>query len=84
MDMASDGEVLSARSWLFAPGDSQRKMEKAAAGPADIVIFDLEDAVTEAAKPTARAMVPAFLKAQAEGRPAQAHWCRSRPARCRA
>ena len=29
------------RSWLFAPGDSARKMEKAAGGPADIVILDL-------------------------------------------
>jgi citrate lyase subunit beta/citryl-CoA lyase len=57
-------QVFSARSWLFAPGDSERKMEKAAAGPADIVIFDLEDAVAEEAKPRAREMVSAFLKAQ--------------------
>ncbi|HAV81121.1 MAG TPA: CoA ester lyase, partial [Erythrobacter sp.] len=32
------------RSWLFAPGDSVKKMAKAAEGDADIVIFDLEDA----------------------------------------
>ena len=63
--MASRGEVFSARSWLFAPGDSERKMEKAAAGPADIVIFDLEDAVATEEKPKARAMVHDFLKAQA-------------------
>jgi len=65
--MTIQGEVFAARSWLFAPGDSERKMEKAAAGNADIVIFDLEDAVAEEEKPTARAMVPAFLKAQSQG-----------------
>jgi citrate lyase subunit beta/citryl-CoA lyase len=57
-------EIFSARSWLFAPGDSERKMEKATAGSADIVIFDLEDAVAEAAKPTARTMISKFLNAQ--------------------
>lgn len=54
---------FDARSWLFAPGDSDRKMEKAAAGPADIVIFDLEDAVAEAEKPKARRQISAFLTA---------------------
>lgn len=50
------------RSWLFAPGDSERKMTKAAEGEADIVIFDLEDAVAEEAKPAAREAVCAFLQ----------------------
>jgi citrate lyase subunit beta/citryl-CoA lyase len=54
MDRVTQGDVLNARSWLFAPGDSERKMEKAADSEADIVIFDLEDAVAEQAKPTAR------------------------------
>jgi len=57
--------MTEARSWLFAPGDSERKMEKATAGPADIVILDLEDAVADAEKPKARAMVAAFIKANA-------------------
>jgi citrate lyase subunit beta/citryl-CoA lyase len=39
-------------------------MEKAVAGPADIVLFDLEDAVAEAQKPKARSQVAAFLAAQ--------------------
>ena len=39
--------MSSARSWLFAPGDSERKMEKATASAADVVVFDLEDAVAE-------------------------------------
>jgi citrate lyase subunit beta/citryl-CoA lyase len=59
--MSNPGDNLSARSWLFAPGDSERKMEKAAAGPADIVILDLEDAVTEDEKPKSRAMIADFV-----------------------
>ncbi len=62
--MPATEEAFSARSWLFAPGDSERKMEKAAASAADIVLLDLEDAVTEDAKPKARAMISAFLEAQ--------------------
>ncbi|MBB87812.1 MAG: CoA ester lyase [Xanthomonadales bacterium] len=57
---------IPARSWLFAPGDSERKMHKAAASDADIVIFDLEDAVTEQAKPLAREQIPALLQAHAD------------------
>ena len=62
--MAAITEGISARSWLFTPGDSERKMEKAAAGPADIVLFDLEDAVAETEKPRARSQVATFLAAQ--------------------
>ena len=57
-------EIFSARSWLFAPGDSEKKMQKAAASAADIALFDLEDAVAEAEKPKARELVLAFLQAQ--------------------
>jgi citrate lyase subunit beta/citryl-CoA lyase len=59
-------EVFRARSWLFAPGDSERKMEKASDSAADIAIFDLEDAVTDGEKPKARAMVTDFLNARAD------------------
>jgi citrate lyase subunit beta/citryl-CoA lyase len=59
---------MAKRSWLFAPGDSERKLEKATAGSADVVIFDLEDAVAEGEKPKARSMVSAFLDAQPEDR----------------
>jgi len=59
---------MNARSWLFAPGDSERKMEKATAGAADVVIFDLEDAVADAEKAKARGMVAAFLSANAKHR----------------
>lgn len=61
--MAATTASIDARSWLFAPGDSERKMEKATEGPADIVIFDLEDAVAEGEKPTARGRIAAYLAA---------------------
>jgi len=41
-------------------------MEKATASAADVVIFDLEDAVADEVKPKARSMVSAFLRAQAD------------------
>ncbi|MER6816609.1 CoA ester lyase [Spirillospora sp. NPDC000708] len=62
--MTQGAETFSARSWLFAPGDSERKMEKATASPADIVLFDLEDAVAEERKPSARTMVADFLRSR--------------------
>lgn len=45
------------RSWLFAPGDSEKKIRKAAASAADIALLDLEDSVAPANKAAARAMV---------------------------
>ncbi|MGH8297721.1 MAG: HpcH/HpaI aldolase/citrate lyase family protein [Steroidobacteraceae bacterium] len=66
--MAAITESSSARSWLFAPGDSERKMEKASAGPADVVLFDLEDAVAETEKARARLQLGAFLAAQPQDR----------------
>jgi citrate lyase subunit beta / citryl-CoA lyase len=70
-------ESINARSWLFAPGDSERKMEKATAGTADIVLLDIEDAVSEAEKPKARSMVAAFLEANAGQR--KRLWVRINP-----
>ena len=66
--MSIDPESINARSWLFAPGDSERKMEKATAGSADVVMFDLEDAVAEAEKPRARSMVASFLAGNTQQR----------------
>jgi citrate lyase subunit beta/citryl-CoA lyase len=42
------------RSWLFVPADSERKIGKALDSDADAIIFDLEDSVAPALKPTAR------------------------------
>ena len=47
------------RSLLFVPGDSDRKMAKAESIPADVVIFDLEDAVAPSQKAAARIRVRA-------------------------
>lgn len=68
---------MKMRSWLFAPGDSEKKMAKAFAGPADIVILDLEDAVATGNKPAARTMVREFLSANADGR--ERLWVRINP-----
>ncbi len=65
------------RSWLFAPGDSEKKTAKAADGPADIAILDLEDAVAEGNKPLARTMIHDFLRDRAEGR--ERIWVRINP-----
>jgi citrate lyase subunit beta/citryl-CoA lyase len=75
--MTPYNESIHARSWLFAPGDSERKMEKAAAGTADVVILDLEDAVAEPQKPKARSMVTEFLKASTQFR--ERLWVRINP-----
>ena len=50
------------RSWLFAPGDSERKMTKASDSAADIVLLDLEDSVSPENRPAARTAVADFLK----------------------
>ena len=75
--MAIESGSIKMRSWLFAPGDSERKMEKATAGTADIVILDLEDAVAESEKPKARSMISAFLTANAAQR--KRLWIRINP-----
>lgn len=70
-------EPISARSWLFAPGDSEKKMTKAMEGPTDIVLIDLEDAVATENKLAARSSVHDFIKAN----PAQRSrlWVRINP-----
>lgn len=61
-------EPIAARSWLFAPGDSEKKMTKAMEGEADIVLIDLEDAVAPDAKVAARPMVHDFIASNPEQR----------------
>lgn len=69
-------EPLTARSLLFAPGDSPRKLEKAGLSAADLVIIDLEDAVAEGAKADARVAVAQHLKTTHRRQP---HWVRINP-----
>jgi citrate lyase subunit beta / citryl-CoA lyase len=53
------------RSWLFAPGDSAKKMGKAESSAADIALLDLEDSVAPENKPSARQMVAEHIGASA-------------------
>ncbi|GAA3800132.1 CoA ester lyase [Sphaerisporangium flaviroseum] len=48
-------------TWLYAPADRPALVAKALAGPADVVIVDLEDAVAPDNKAMARAEVVALL-----------------------
>lgn len=50
------------RSFLFVPGDSERKMKKAVDVGADAVILDLEDSVAAEARPAARELCREFLE----------------------
>lgn len=69
-------EPLVARSLLFAPGDSERKLAKAAASEADLVLLDLEDAVAEGNKAEARRLVAQHLRAAERAQP---QWVRINP-----
>lgn len=53
--------LAPARSLLFAPGNDERKLEKALAVGADVVVADLEDAVPAAEKETARTVTSRVL-----------------------
>ena len=56
------------RSFLFVPGDSERKQTKALATAADALILDLEDSVAVTQLPAARALVHQLLRSQPEHR----------------
>lgn len=70
--------ALPLRSWLFVPGDSERKLEKALASGADVLILDLEDAVAAPRKAVAREMVTDYLKEHRD-RSRQQLWVRINP-----
>jgi citrate lyase subunit beta/citryl-CoA lyase len=53
--------MVTARSYLFAPGDQARKLQHALESGADAIIADLEDAVAPSAKANARHMVANWL-----------------------
>jgi citrate lyase subunit beta/citryl-CoA lyase len=64
------------RSFLFVPGDSLRKFERAAAGDADALILDLEDSVSPDIKVAARDTVRQMLET---GAPGKQLWVRINP-----
>jgi citrate lyase subunit beta/citryl-CoA lyase len=49
------------RSFLFVPGDSERKLAKAGSIGADAIIVDLEDSVRAASRPRARELARDFI-----------------------
>src|SRR5690606_14402035 len=77
-DAQAERRGMSIRSFLFVPGDSERKMAKAGAGPADALILDLEDSVAQDRLPVARGMVLDYLKAHPD-RSRQQLWVRCNP-----
>jgi citrate lyase subunit beta/citryl-CoA lyase len=64
--VSAAGARPALRSWLFVPGDSERKQAKALASMADALILDLEDSVDPAQRPHARRLVGELL-GQARG-----------------
>ena len=55
-------ETEVSRSFLFVPGDNERKLEKATTTDADALIIDLEDSVIADARPAARKLVASYLQ----------------------
>ncbi len=71
-------ELRYMRSLLFVPGDSEKKLIKAAASSADALILDLEDAVTAARRPLARDIVRNYLRGRSKNS-GQQTWVRINP-----
>ena len=70
--MAGDRTALVRRwlrSFLFAPGDSERLLAKVFTAGADAVVLDLEDAVAESRKAEARRLVNSKLQTLGEDHP---------------
>jgi citrate lyase subunit beta/citryl-CoA lyase len=67
------------RSFLFIPGDSDKKLGKADGAGADALILDLEDSVAAANKALARQKVQTFLAQRPPGRRSAQLWVRINP-----
>lgn len=66
------------RSWLFVPGDSERKLAKGRENGADALILDLEDSVADERQEIARKMTADYLQQHCE-RSRQQLWVRINP-----
>jgi citrate lyase subunit beta/citryl-CoA lyase len=64
--MTHDFRLL--RSWLFVPGDSERKLTRAWSAGADALIIDLEDAVARERKAMARDIAADAIAASPRGK----------------
>jgi citrate lyase subunit beta/citryl-CoA lyase len=69
---------MKLRSFLFVPADSERKLAKGLGGNADVLILDLEDAVSVERIDVARGMAREFLQAHRD-RSRQQLWVRINP-----
>lgn len=67
------------RSFLFIPGDSEKKLSKVDDCGADAVILDLEDAVAPDNKPAARQMIADFLSERPKADRTTQIWVRVNP-----
>jgi citrate lyase subunit beta/citryl-CoA lyase len=67
------------RSFLFVPGDSEKKLAKADTAGADALVLDLEDSVAASNKPVARKLVAAFLYDRPRAARAAQLWVRINP-----
>lgn len=67
------------RSFLFIPGDSDKKLGKADSAGADALILDLEDSVVASQKVVAREKVAAFLADRPPGSRSSQLWVRVNP-----
>jgi len=63
-DVSGEQPRGAVRSWLFVPGDSERKQAKALSSGADALILDLEDSADPAQLPAARQRVAGLLRAR--------------------
>ena len=70
---------VSPRSWLFIPGDSEKKLAKADGCGADALILDLEDSVSVDRKSAARDLVAAFLAERPAPKRTAQLWVRINP-----
>ncbi len=66
------------RSWLFVPGDNERKLNKGLENSADALILDLEDSVADDRQEIARQMVCDYLTVNTD-RSRQQLWVRINP-----
>lgn len=67
------------RSFLFVPGDSEKKLAKAGDAGADALILDLEDSVSAPNKALARERVATYLRAHPQGQRTCRLWVRINP-----
>jgi citrate lyase subunit beta / citryl-CoA lyase len=78
--VAGSADTVTARSYLYVPGDQASKLQHALVSGADAIIADLEDAVAPLAKADARRTVADWLATQSGDSQAEL-WVRVDPSR---